>query len=108
MCHQIYVLWGQFIADGSEAKTLQNYTILETLDQISTTGWYFHNNKNQKKKIHGLTHNAFLMFQQILEKILSLMGKHFPKTHNLHKLVNNNDMKVSYSSLLNFKCDQYS
>ena len=31
------------------------------------------------------------------------MGKHFPKTHQLHKLFNRNNVKVSYSSLPNFK-----
>ena len=31
------------------------------------------------------------------------MGKHFPKTHQLHKLFNGNNVKVSYSSLPNFK-----
>ena len=30
------------------------------------------------------------------------MGKHFPKTHQLHKLFNRNNVKVSYSSLSNF------
>ena len=31
------------------------------------------------------------------------MGKHFPKTHQLHKLFNRNNVKVSCSSLPNFK-----
>ena len=31
------------------------------------------------------------------------MGKQFPKTHQLHKLFNRNNVKVSYSSLPNFK-----
>ena len=35
--------------------------------------------------------------------IFSLLGKHFPKTHQLHKLLNCNNVKVSYSSLPNFK-----
>ena len=30
------------------------------------------------------------------------MGKHFPKTHQLHKLFNRNNVKVSYRSLPNF------
>ena len=33
----------------------------------------------------------------------SLLGKHFPKTYQLHKLFNRNNVKVSYSSLPNFK-----
>ena len=31
------------------------------------------------------------------------MGKHFPKTHQLHKLFSRNTVKVSYSLLTNFK-----
>ena len=33
----------------------------------------------------------------------SLLGKHFPKTHQFHKLFNRNNLKVSYSSVPNFK-----
>ena len=33
----------------------------------------------------------------------SLLGKHFPKTHQLHKLLNRNNAKVSYGSLPSFK-----
>ena len=36
-------------------------------------------------------------------KFFSLLGKHFPKTHQLHKLFNRNNVKVTYSSLPNFK-----
>ena len=31
------------------------------------------------------------------------MGKHFPKTHQLHKFFDRNNIKISYSSLRNFK-----
>ena len=37
------------------------------------------------------------------KKFFSLLGKHFPKTHQLHKLSDCNNVKVSYSSLPNFK-----
>ena len=44
------------------------------------------------------------MFQQILvEKFFSLLGKHFPKTHQLHKLFNRNNVEFSYIFLPNFK-----
>ena len=33
------------------------------------------------------------------KKFFSLLGEHFPKTHQLHKLFNRNNVKVSYSSL---------
>ena len=35
--------------------------------------------------------------------MFSLLGKHFRKTHQLHKLFNRNNGKVSYSSLSYFK-----
>ena len=37
------------------------------------------------------------------KKIFSLLNKHFPKAHKLHKLFDRNNVKVSYSSLPNFK-----
>ena len=37
------------------------------------------------------------------KKLFSLLGEHFPKTHQLHKLFNRNNVQVSYSSLPNFK-----
>ena len=37
------------------------------------------------------------------KKFSSLLGKHLPKTHQLHKLFNRNNIKVSYSSLPNLK-----
>ena len=37
------------------------------------------------------------------KKFFSLLGKHFPKAHQLHKLFNHNNVKVSYISLPNFK-----
>ena len=44
------------------------------------------------------------MFQQIwAKKFISLSCTHFPKTHQLHKLFNCNNVKISYSSLLNFE-----
>ena len=44
------------------------------------------------------------MFQLIsVKKLFSLLGKHFPKTHQLHKLFNRNNVKVRFSSLPNFE-----
>ena len=37
------------------------------------------------------------------KKFISLLGKHFRKTHKLHKLFNRYCVKVSYSSLANLK-----
>ena len=36
------------------------------------------------------------------KKFLLLLGKHFPKSHNLSKVFNRNNVKVSYSSMPNF------
>ena len=44
----------------------------------------------------------FKVSTNIGKKLFSLLGKHFLKTHRLHKLFNRN-VKVSYSSLPNFK-----
>ena len=35
-------------------------------------------------------------------KFLQILDKHFPKSHNFHKLFNCNNVKISYSSLPNF------
>ena len=37
------------------------------------------------------------------KNVFSLLTKHFPKAHQLHKLFNLSNVKVSYSSLLDFK-----
>ena len=37
------------------------------------------------------------------KRFFQLLDKHFPKTHKFHKLFNRNNVKVSYSSLPNFK-----
>ena len=46
---------------------------------------------------------SFNVSTNIGKKFFSLLGKHFPKTHQFHKLFNRNNFKVSYSSLPNFK-----
>ena len=46
---------------------------------------------------------SFNVSTNIGKKFFTLLGKHFPKTHQFHKLFNRNNFKVSYSSLRNFK-----
>ena len=46
---------------------------------------------------------SFNVSTNIGKKFFSLLGKDFPKTHQLHKLFNSNNVKVSYSYLRNFK-----
>ena len=62
------------------------------------------NTKNRKRRIIWFTplYNLNVSIN-IGKKFFSLLGKHFPKTHQLHKLFNRNNVKVSYSSLPNFK-----
>ena len=46
---------------------------------------------------------SFHVSTNIGKKFFSLLSKHFPKTHQLYKLFNHNNVKVSYSFLSNFK-----
>ena len=56
--------------------------------------------KNRKRKIIWFNPPFSLdVSTNIGKKFFSLLGKHFPKTHQLHKLFNRNNVKVSYSSL---------
>ena len=62
------------------------------------------NTKNRKRNIIWFNPSFSLnVSTNIGKKSFSLLGKHFPKTHQLHKLFNRNNVKVSYSSLPNFK-----
>ena len=62
------------------------------------------NTKNRKRKVIWLNAPYSLnVSRNIGKKLFSLLGKHFPKRHQLHKLFNRNNAKVSYSSLPNFK-----
>ena len=58
------------------------------------------NTKNRKRNIIWFNPPFSLnVSTNIGKKFFSLLGKHFPKTHQLHKLFNRNNVKVSYSSL---------
>ena len=62
------------------------------------------NTKNRKRNIIWFNPPFSLnVSTNIGKKSFSLLGKHFPKTHQLHKLFSRNNVKVSYSSLPNFK-----
>ena len=62
------------------------------------------NTKKRKRKIIWFNPPFSLnVSTNIGKKFFSLLGKHFSKTHQLHKLFNRNNVKVSYSSLPNFK-----
>ena len=62
------------------------------------------NNKNRKRKIKWFNPPFSLNVSTYIGKnFFSPLGKHFPRTHQLHKFFNGNNAKVSYSSLPNFK-----
>ena len=53
--------------------------------------------------MYGLIHHSLHVSTNIGKKFFTLLGKHFPKTHQLDKLFNRNNVKVSYSSLPDFE-----
>ena len=62
------------------------------------------NTKNRKGKVIWFNPPFSLNFStNIDKKFFSLLGKHFPKTHQLHEFFDRNNVKVSYSSLPIFK-----
>ena len=75
-----------------------------TFQQHQNTSTVTSNTKNRKRKIIWFNPRYSLnVSTNIGKKFLSLFGKHFPKTHQLHKFFNRNNIKISYSSLRNFK-----
>ena len=75
-----------------------------TFQKQQNTSTVTNNTKNRKRKIIWFNPPFSLnVSTNIGKKFFSLLGKHFPKTHQLHKLFNRNNVKVSYSSLPNFK-----
>ena len=75
-----------------------------TFQGQQNTSTVIYNIKNRKRKIVWFNPPFSLNASTNIGKtFFSLLGKHFPKTHQLHKLFNRNNVKVSYSSLPNFK-----
>ena len=75
-----------------------------TFQKQQNTSAITNNTKKRKRKIIWFNPPFSLnVSTNIGKKFFSLLGKHFPKTHQLHKLFNRNNVKVSYSSLPNFK-----
>ena len=55
-----------------------------------------------KEKSSGSTLRITKMCQQSIAKMfLKLVDKHFPCTHQLHKIFNRNTIKISYSCMSN-------
>ena len=75
-----------------------------TFQKQQNTSTVTNNTKNRKRKIIWFNPPFSLnVSTNIGKKFFSLLGKHVPKTHQLHKLFNCNNVKVSYSSLPNFE-----
>ena len=75
-----------------------------TFQKEQNTSTVTNNTKNRKRKITWFNPGFSLnVSTNIGKNFFSLSGKHFPKMHQLHKLFNRNNIKVSYSSLPNFK-----
>ena len=95
----------------NKSKDLYNNALAEsgfkhkiTFQKQQNTSTVSNTAENRKRKITWF-HPTFSVnvSTNIDKKVFSLLGKHFPKTHQLHKLFNLNNVKVSYSSLPNFK-----
>ena len=75
-----------------------------TFQKQHNTSTVTNDTKNRKRNITWPNPPFSLnVSTNIGKKFFTLLGKHFPKTHRLHKLFNPNNVKVSYSSLSNFK-----
>ena len=95
----------------NKSKDLYNNALAEsgfkrkiTFQEQQNTSTVIYNTKNRKRKIIWFNPPFSLnVSTNISKRFFSLLGEHFPKTHQLHKLFNRNDVNVSYSSLPNFK-----
>ena len=94
----------------NKSKNLYNNALAEsgfkhqiTFQIQQKTSAVTNNTKIRKRKIIWFNPPFSLnVSTNIGKKLFSLLGKHFPKTHQLHELFNRNNVKVSYSSLPNF------
>ena len=95
----------------NKSKDLCNNTSAESgfkhkiiFQKQQNTSTVTNNNKNRRRKIIWFNPPFSLnVSTNISKKIFSSLGKHFPKTHQLHKSFIRNNVKVNYSSLPNFK-----
>ena len=90
----------------SKSKDLYNNALAESgfihkiTFQKQNTSTVTNNNKNKRRKIIWFNPPFSLNVSINIGK--KLLGKHFPKTHQLHKLLNRNIVQVSYNSVPNF------
>ena len=55
----------------------------------------------EPKKSYGLIHHLPKPLKLTLQNVSRITGKHFPKSHLLHKIFNRNTIKVSHSCMNN-------
>ena len=95
----------------NKSKDLYNNALAEsgfkykiTFQKQENTSTTTNNTKKRKRKIIWFNPPFSLnVSTNIGKKFFNLLGNHFPKTYQLQKLFNRNNVKVSYSSLPNFK-----
>ena len=83
--------------------TKSGYKCKITFQKQQNTSTVTNNTKKRKRKIIWFNSSfSLIVSTNIGENLFSLLGKHFPKTHQFHELFNRNNLKVSYSFLSNF------
>ena len=95
----------------NKSKDLYNNALAESgfehniaFQKKQNTSTVANNTKKRKRNIIWFNPPFSLnVSTNIDKKFCSLLGKHFAKKHQLHKLFNRNNVKVSYSSLPNFE-----
>ena len=88
----------------NNALTERGFKYKIILQGQQNTSTVINNTKNRKRKIIWFNPPFSLnVSTNIGKNFFNLLGKHFPKTHQLHELFNRNIVKVSYSSIPNFK-----
>ena len=88
----------------NKSKDLYNNALAESgftnkiaFQKQQNTSAVTNNTKNSRRKVIWFNPPFGLnVSTNIGKKFFSLLGKHFSKTHQLHKLFNRNDVKVSY------------
>ena len=95
----------------NKSKNLYNNALVESgfeykiiFQKQQNTSTVATSTKNRKRNIIWFNPPFSVnVSRNIGKKFFSLLAKHSPKTHHLHKLFNRNNLKVSYNSLRNFK-----
>ena len=111
MLTQIPISINQRLSNNSSNEEIFNATKIEYEDALKKSGFQpdFKFNLNQKKKPKNRNRKVIwfnppfnkAVSTNVAKIFLRLIDKHFPKSHNLHKIFNRNTLKVSYSCMQN-------